>query len=277
MSVAEFGFLVLAGIGAGLTGSIAGLASLISYPGAAGHRPAPGHRERHQHRRAGAQQRRLGERLPARTARPGTPARSRSPSPPSWAGRPAPRCCCSRPPGAFERIVPLLIAGGLGGDPGPAAAPRAGRRGLAAPPGPRDPRWLAPGTFAIGIYGGYFGAAAGRAACWRCSCSAPARGSPAGNAMKNVVLGVANAVAAVGYVFFSSVAWSAALPLAIGLPHRRPARAAGGAPVAPGGAAPGHRHRGPRPGRLPGRPGLRLTSNAPYRAPGATRAARVSG
>ena len=32
MSLLEFGFLVLAGIGAGLTGSIAGLASLISYP-----------------------------------------------------------------------------------------------------------------------------------------------------------------------------------------------------------------------------------------------------
>jgi uncharacterized membrane protein YfcA len=34
--------------------------------------------------------------------------------------------------------------------------------------------------------------------------------------MKNVILGVANAVAAVGYVVFASVAWSAALPLAIG-------------------------------------------------------------
>ena len=32
MSLWEFGFLVLAGIGAGLTGSVAGLASLISYP-----------------------------------------------------------------------------------------------------------------------------------------------------------------------------------------------------------------------------------------------------
>ena len=32
MSAWEFGFLVLAGVGAGLTGSIAGLASLISYP-----------------------------------------------------------------------------------------------------------------------------------------------------------------------------------------------------------------------------------------------------
>ena len=32
MDAVEFGFLVLAGIGAGLTGSIAGLASLVSYP-----------------------------------------------------------------------------------------------------------------------------------------------------------------------------------------------------------------------------------------------------
>src|SRR4051812_18174493 len=32
MSVGEFALLVLAGVGAGLTGSIAGLASLISYP-----------------------------------------------------------------------------------------------------------------------------------------------------------------------------------------------------------------------------------------------------
>ena len=35
--------------------------------------------------------------------------------------------------------------------------------------------------------------------------------------MKNVVLGVANAVAAVGFIVFASIAWSAALPLAIGL------------------------------------------------------------
>src|SRR3954466_8774553 len=32
VSALEFGLLVLAGVGAGLTGSIAGLASLISYP-----------------------------------------------------------------------------------------------------------------------------------------------------------------------------------------------------------------------------------------------------
>ena len=41
-------------------------------------------------------------------------------------------------------------------------------------------------------------------------------GLPRGNAMKNVVLGVANGVAASGFVVLTDVAWSAALPLALG-------------------------------------------------------------
>jgi uncharacterized protein len=40
---------------------------------------------------------------------------------------------------------------------------------------------------------------------------------PRSNALKNVCLGVANGVAAIGFVVLASVAWSAALPLAIGL------------------------------------------------------------
>jgi uncharacterized membrane protein YfcA len=39
---------------------------------------------------------------------------------------------------------------------------------------------------------------------------------PRGNALKNVVLGIANAVAAIGYAVLADVAWLAALPLAIG-------------------------------------------------------------
>jgi uncharacterized membrane protein YfcA len=42
-------------------------------------------------------------------------------------------------------------------------------------------------------------------------------GLPRSNALKNLVLGLANTVAAVGYVVFAGVAWSAVLPLAIGL------------------------------------------------------------
>ncbi len=40
---------------------------------------------------------------------------------------------------------------------------------------------------------------------------------PRANAFKNVVLGAANGVAALGFVLFGPVHWSAAVPLAVGL------------------------------------------------------------
>src|SRR3954467_3038451 len=90
-----------------------------------------------------------------------------------------------------------------------AAAEAAGRKHS-------DPWWLAPVTFAVGIYGGYFGAAAGvlLLAMYLLSTG---EGLPRSNALKNVVLGVANGIAAVGFIVFTSIAWSAALPLAIGV------------------------------------------------------------
>jgi uncharacterized membrane protein YfcA len=42
-------------------------------------------------------------------------------------------------------------------------------------------------------------------------------GLPRGNALKNVMLGMANAVAATAFLFLAPIAWSAALPLALGL------------------------------------------------------------
>jgi uncharacterized protein len=42
-------------------------------------------------------------------------------------------------------------------------------------------------------------------------------GIPRGNALRNVILGLANAIAAVGFIVLAPVAWSAVLPLAIGL------------------------------------------------------------
>jgi uncharacterized protein len=42
-------------------------------------------------------------------------------------------------------------------------------------------------------------------------------GMPRGNALRNVVLGAANGLAALGFVVFGSVDWLAALPLALGL------------------------------------------------------------
>ena len=40
---------------------------------------------------------------------------------------------------------------------------------------------------------------------------------PRANALKNVILGVADLVAAIGFAFFGPVRWSAVLPLAVGL------------------------------------------------------------
>jgi uncharacterized membrane protein YfcA len=42
-------------------------------------------------------------------------------------------------------------------------------------------------------------------------------GLPRSNALRNVVLGLANGIAALAFVFLSPVDWSAVLPLAIGL------------------------------------------------------------
>jgi uncharacterized membrane protein YfcA len=42
-------------------------------------------------------------------------------------------------------------------------------------------------------------------------------GVPKANALRTVVLGLANGIAALAYAFLADVAWLAALPLAIGL------------------------------------------------------------
>jgi uncharacterized protein len=214
MNVLEFAFLVLAGIGAGLIGSIAGLASLVSYPAllAVGLPPVTAN---------------ITNTTSLVLASVGSVSASR-PELRGQGRRLLPLACVAvlggatgavllllTPAGAFERVVPFLIAGAsvailVQRPPRELAAEGAAHR-----PGHDDSWWLVPGTFAVGIYGGYFGAAAG-VLLLAMFLLGTGEGLPRGNAMKNVILGVANAVAAVGYVVFSSVAWSAALPLAIG-------------------------------------------------------------
>jgi uncharacterized membrane protein YfcA len=215
VSALEFGFLVLAGIGAGLTGSIAGLASLISYPAL------------------------LAIGLPPVTANVTNTVSlvlnsvgSVSASRPELTGqgrRLLPLCAAAvlggttgavvlliTPSGAFERIVPFLIAGASAAILVQRPPRELAEEGHREHPVPADPWWLALGTFAVGIYGGYFGAAAG-VLMLAMYLLGTGETLPRGNAMKNLVLGVANSVAAVGFVVFASIAWSAALPLAIGL------------------------------------------------------------
>jgi uncharacterized membrane protein YfcA len=79
-----------------------------------------------------------------------------------------------------------------------------------------EPRRLGLGVFLVAVYGGYFGAAAGVLLLSLLLLATPdlLRRS---NAIKNVVLGLANGVAAAAFVLFGSVHWAAVVPLAVGL------------------------------------------------------------
>jgi uncharacterized protein len=120
------------------------------------------------------------------------------------------------PSGAFERIVPFLIAGASAAILVQRPPRELAEEGHREHPVPADPWWLALGTFAVSVYGGYFGAAAG-VLMLAMYLLTTGEGLPRGNALRNVVLGAANAVAAVAFVVLGSVAWTAALPLAVGL------------------------------------------------------------
>jgi uncharacterized membrane protein YfcA len=111
------------------------------------------------------------------------------------------------PARGFEFVAPVLIS--LGSlvilrrpVPAQSADPVAG--------------WLPQaGVFAVAVYVGYFGAAGGvlmLAVLIRLFRQPLART----NALKNAILGLANAVAGIGFAIFGPVQWAAALPLAAG-------------------------------------------------------------
>jgi uncharacterized membrane protein YfcA len=214
MSALEFAFLVLAGVAAGLTGSIAGLASLISYPAllATGIPPVTANVTN----TVSLVLNGVGS---VSASRPELTGQRRRLLPLMLAavlgGATGAVLLLLTPSAAFERIVPFLIGGASAAILVQRPPRELAAEGALHHPGHDDPWWLAAGTFAVGIYGGYFGAAAG-VLLLAMYLLGTGEGLPRGNAMKNVVLGVANAVAAVGYIVFASIAWSAALPLAAG-------------------------------------------------------------
>ena len=112
------------------------------------------------------------------------------------------------PAASFAYIVPWLI----GGASAAVLVPRRVR--------PRTPhRWHQPllyaGATLIGIYGGYFGAASG-VLLLALMLAMTDDTLPQIGASRNLLLGLANAVASVVFVLFGSVKWIAAIPLAIG-------------------------------------------------------------
>jgi uncharacterized membrane protein YfcA len=126
------------------------------------------------------------------------------------------------PARGFEYVAPVLIAAGsliILRRSLPTEAPAASADGAAAAvrlTAHAEAGWLRrAGVFAVAVYVGYFGAAGGvlmLALLTRMYRQSLART----NAVKNVILGLANAVAGLGFAMFGPVRWTAALPLAAG-------------------------------------------------------------
>lgn len=203
-------FLLVAGIGAGLTGSIAGLASLVSYPAllAVGLPP-------------------VSANVTNTIAMLGTTVGAAAGSRPELTGqRGRLKVLCTvtaaggalgaalllwTPAGTFTVIVPFLIAGAS----------------ILLFLGPRLRRYAenanAPGlspaagaaAFLVAIYGGYFGAAAGVLMLALLS-TVWAQSLARSNAAKNLATGAANLIAAVVFAFTGKVDWPSAVALCAG-------------------------------------------------------------
>jgi uncharacterized membrane protein YfcA len=114
------------------------------------------------------------------------------------------------PPGAFEFVAPALI----GGSAAVLLLQPLMKRPAGQGSGERS-RPLQAAMFGVAVYVGYFGAAGGilmLAVLGAMLAESLARI----NAVKNVVSGLANAAAAVGFAIFGPVRWAFVLPLAAG-------------------------------------------------------------
>lgn len=209
MSIPNLLLLFVAGVGGGLAGSIAGLASVSTYPAL------------------------LLVGLPPVTANVTNTVAlvfngvgSIAGSLPELRGQGA----------ALRRWIPVGLAGGITGATLLLVIPSEGFERavpvllalaalVIAMPHRGDPERTPPTTrrmvvvtvvlFGICVYGGFFGAAAG-VLMLALFLRTGARSLAEANATKNVVLGVANAAAAVVFVVLSPVAWAAMAPMAVG-------------------------------------------------------------
>lgn len=114
------------------------------------------------------------------------------------------------PPGAFEKLVPILLAVASVA----IVIPR-GTDHLAAVRRRSVVRAEMAAIFGIALYGGYFGAAAG-VMFLALLLNAGAASLAHANAAKNVLLGLANTVAALLFVFLAPVHWPAMIALGAG-------------------------------------------------------------
>lgn len=207
MPAFEFLLLIAAGLAAGLVGSVTGLASVISYPAllAAGLPPVTANVTN----TVALVFSGIGSALGGRPELAGQGPRLRTLGAAGvLGGAVGALLLLVTPAGAFSRVVPVLIGLASLCVLIPRGHHRAQRSG-------GDARPVVAAVFAVSIYGGYFGAAAG-VLMLALLLAATAESLPRSNAIKNAVLGLANGVAALGFLVFSDVRWLAVLPLAAG-------------------------------------------------------------
>ena len=204
--------LVVAGFAAGLTGTVAGLASLFSYPAllAAGLPPLAANVTNTVALTATS----VGAALGSRTELTGQrPTVRRFAVVVLLGGATGAALLLLAPPGVFEAVVPWLIAAASVVLLLQPRIRRAAERRTVDPR--RDHLTTTIGLFAVSVYGGYFGAAAGVLMLALLLVGLPVS-LLQGNALKNVLLGVANGVAAIGFALAGPVDWAAVAPLAVG-------------------------------------------------------------
>ncbi len=206
-------FLATAGVAGGLTGSIAGLASIATYPALllVGLPPVTANVTN----TVALVFNGIGSVLGSRPELAGQgPWLKRILPVASVAGAIGAALLLSTPADGFEKMVPIL----LGGASVAIVIPRGGSRTARATSRRRQTAIVlleSAAIFLICIYGGYFGAAAGvllLALLLRAGHATLAHA----NASKNVILGVANTVAALIFSLFAPVHWPAVVALGLG-------------------------------------------------------------
>ncbi|MFD7668583.1 sulfite exporter TauE/SafE family protein [Streptomyces sp. NPDC059788] len=214
MSIPQFTLLTVAGVAAGLTGTVAGLASLFSYPAllATGLSPTAANV-------TNTVSLAVGNITVVPSSRRELTGQSSAVLKlglvcvlGSAAGA---ALLLATPPGVFQRVVPFLVGGAsvliLVRRPAQTAADTGGTK-----PTARTTRLTVTGMFAVALYSGYFAAASG-VVMLALLLAATSDSLLRSNALKNVLVGVADLVAAAGFILFGTVSWLAALPLALGL------------------------------------------------------------
>lgn len=209
MAPLDYLWLLFAGLGGGLTGSVAGLASLVSYPAllAVGMGPVSANVTNTVSLIFSS----VGAVSGSRPELAGQRSRARRLALFAFiGGLLGSALLLVTPSGDFARIVPFFIAGA---SLAMLARSRAERN--AAPASPRRGWRLNAAVLGVTIYGGYFGAAAG-VLLLVILLFATGETLARANAMKNLLVGLTNAVAAIGFAAFGPVHWLAVLPLGVG-------------------------------------------------------------